>query len=117
MSADGTLSRSPCVTLACSRVVPFDDFPARFADALESAATRVRAMTADRVAGLIRRTLVIVLVLVLGSTSLVYLVIAAHRALSIGVGRPGSLAILGGLFLLTGLLIWNRGSTYMKGGE
>ena len=97
------------------RVMQLEDLPARFADALESAAMRVRAMTADRIEGWIRNAMFLFTAAVIGAIGLVFLLITAHRALSIGVGPAGSLAILGGLFLVAGLFIWNGGSTSLRG--
>jgi len=96
-------------------VVQLDDFPARFADGLESAARRVRALTADRLEGWIRAALFLFILLVLGSVGLVFLLVAAHRTLSIWLGPAGSLATLGGLLLIAGLFIWNKGRTASRG--
>ena len=96
--------------------MPLDDLPARFADALESAAARVRAKTADRLEGWIRAVLFVSVLMVLTLVSLVFVVIAAHRALSLGLGSAGSLATLGGLILAGGLFVWKRGSKNMRGG-
>nr|MDE0501118.1 hypothetical protein [bacterium] len=95
----------------------FEDLPTRFADALEAAASRVRAMTADRMEGWLRTAMFLGIAAVIGATGLVFLLITAHRALSIGLGAAGSLATLGGLFLVAGLFIWNRGSTHPRGRE
>lgn len=97
--------------------VQFEDLPTRFADALETAASRVRAMTADRMEGWIRTVMFLGIAAAVGATGLVFLLVTAHRALAIGLGAAGSLAILGGLFLITGLLIWKRGSTHPRGRE
>lgn len=98
-------------------IVQLDDLPTRFADALESAATRIRALTADRLESLIRLVTLLVVLLVLASLALVFFLIAAHRALSTWLGPGGSLGILGGLFLIAGLLIWNVGQTRTKGSD
>ncbi len=90
-----------------------DNLPARFADALESTAARVRSMTADRVEGWIRTAMFFAVLAVFFSIGLVFLLITAHRALSVGLGPAGSLATLGGLFLAAGLFLWNRGSTHL----
>lgn len=95
----------------------FDDLPIRFADALESAAHRVRAMTADRMEGWIRIAMFLLIAAAIGATGLVFLLITAHRALSIGLGAAGSLAALGGLFLIAGLFTWKRGSSHPRGRE
>lgn len=94
-----------------------DDLPTRFADALESAAARVRALTADRLERGIRVALLLVVLLVLTSVGLILLLVAAHRALSIWLGPAGSLSLLGGLFLVAGLLIWHGGRTNSEGSK
>lgn len=73
-------------------------------------------MTADRMEGWIRTAMFLGIAAVIGATGLVFLLITAYRALSIGLGAAGSLAALGGLFLIAGLLIW-RGSTHPRGRE
>lgn len=95
----------------------FEDLPTRFADALESAAGRVRAMTADRMESGIRSAMFLLITAVLGGTGLVFLLVTAHRAISIGLGAAGSLATLGGLFVIAGLFIWNRGTSHLRGRE
>lgn len=95
--------------------MPLDDLPTRFADALESAATRIRALTADRLENWIRVVMLLVVLLVLASVGLVFFLVAAHRVLSIWLGSAGSLSVLGGLFLIAGLFIWNGGRTRSKG--
>ena len=95
----------------------FEELPTRFADALETVAGRVRAMTADRMEGWIRTAMFLGSAVVIGATGLVFLLITAHRALAIGLGAAGSLATLGGLFLIAGLMIWNRGTTHPRGRE
>lgn len=98
-----------------SGVVQLDDLPTRFADALESAAARVRALTADRLESWIRAALFLVVLLVLASVGLVFLLVAAHRALSLWLGPAASLVTLGGLFLIIGLLIWSTGRSRSRG--
>ncbi len=94
-----------------------DDLPTRFADALESAAARARALTADRLENWIRLALLLAVVVILASLGLTLLLIAARRALAVWLGAAGSLGALGGLFLVTGWLIWNRGATRSRGGK
>jgi protein-S-isoprenylcysteine O-methyltransferase Ste14 len=98
-------------------IVQLDDLPTRFANSLESAATRVRALTSDRLENLIRTVTILVVLLVLISVALAFFLIAAYRALSTWLGAGGSMGVLGGLFLLAGLLIWNMGRTWTKGSD
>ncbi|MCE2526203.1 MAG: hypothetical protein J4G00_01505 [Actinomycetia bacterium] len=97
-------------------IVQLDDLPTRFADALESAAIRIRGLTADRLESGIRAALLLVVLVTLACLGLVYLLVTSYRALSIWLGPAGSLTTLGGLFVIAGLFIWNRGrSTPSKG--
>lgn len=87
-----------------------DDFPTRIADLLESFATRVRAMTVDRLAGAARWTAASLVLLVLGLLLLVFLIIGLMRIID-GV-LPGDIGwvyvLFGGLFLLLGLFLWGK---------
>lgn len=86
-----------------------DEFPTRFADALESAAGRIRALTADRIETWIRWAVAVAALAALALLGLAFLLVAAHRTLAIWLGSAGSLAVLGGLFLLAGLFTLKRG--------
>lgn len=92
-----------------------DDLPTRFADALESAAARVRALTTDRVEHWIRLLLLTVVVVVIASLGSVFVLVAFHRVLAIWLGPAGALAVLGGLSAVAGVLTWNRGSVRSRG--
>ena len=92
-----------------------DDLPTRFADTLESVAARIRALTADRLESWIRLALLVSVLVALGSLGLAFLLVAAHRALAVWLGSAGSLAVLGGLFSVAGLFIWNRGTRRNRG--
>lgn len=87
-----------------------EELPARLADALESVATRVRNLTADRLESWIRASLFFLVSMVFAFLGLIYLLVAVHRALAIWLGPAGSLAALGGLFSIAGLFIWNKGT-------
>ncbi len=94
-----------------------DDLPSRFADALESAAARARALTADRLNNWIRLALLLAVVITLTLIGLVLALVASHRALAVWLGSAGASTTLGGLFLVAGLLIWNRGTASPPGGK
>lgn len=94
-----------------------DDLPARFADALESGAARVRALTADRLNNWIRLALLLTVMVTLALIGLVLVLIASHRLLAVWLGSAGASTALGGLFVVAGLLIWNRGTASPPGGK
>jgi F0F1-type ATP synthase membrane subunit a len=87
-----------------------EDFPTRIADLLESFATKVRSMTVDRLAGTARWTAASFVLLVLTMALFIFLLIGLVRI--IDELLPGDVAwvyvLLGGLFLLLGLLLWVR---------
>ncbi len=83
-----------------------EDFPARLADFLESVATKVRAMTVDRVrrgVGIAAASLPLVVLALLG---LVFLVLTIHRSLAIPLSPAGAFALEGGLIVVGGVLVW-----------
>ncbi len=93
-----------------------EEFPTRVADFLESVATRIRALTVDRVArvimfvalGLVSAVLVVVafIFLMLGLfrilEELVFKACDCSQAMEISYGA------VGGLFVLVGALLWSR---------
>ena len=83
-------------------------YSARFADLVEGIARRARALTVERLATAITFTALGVGVVLLLLAAFVLACVAIFRLLAIGVGATGAYAILGGLFLLSGWLIWRR---------
>lgn len=92
------------------------DFPTRVADLLELIATRIRAMTVDRVARVIKWvTLGMVALTMVGLAFLFFLVglfRMAHgflfRICDCGYSMELAYGILGGLFLALGALLWHK---------
>lgn len=87
-----------------------EDLPTRIADLLEDIATRVRAMTVERVQGWTKWTavgLVLALIVILAA---IYLLVGLFRLLEVVV--PGGIeavyAIVGGLFVILGMFLWSR---------
>ncbi len=97
--------------------MPLNDLPTRFADVLESTATRVRAVTADRLENWIRLTRLLAVLITLASIGMVFLLIALRRVVAAWLGPAGASTLLGGLFLVAGLLIWNRRTAGSQGGK
>ncbi len=83
-----------------------DNLPARIADFLEMVATRIRAMTVDRVRNVSTWAAVGLTAAIIGLVLAIYLVIGLFRWLSELVGVEPAYLILGGLFLVLGWLLW-----------
>ena len=94
-----------------------DDLPTRFADALESAAARVRARTADRLESGVRLALFLAALMALTLTGLAFVLIFFHQLLAVWLGSAGASTALGGLFLAAGLLIWSRRTESIQGNK
>jgi hypothetical protein len=91
-----------------------DDFPTRIADFLEGVATRIRAMTVDRIARLITIVTLGLVALALVSVAFIFFLIGLFRIVEELVHKAGggswsgeiTYAAVGGVFLLVGLLLW-----------
>jgi uncharacterized BrkB/YihY/UPF0761 family membrane protein len=88
--------------------VTMDDFPAKIADALETFATKVRAMTVDRIANAVRWVAAGVVILTLVAVVLVLSIIGLFRVLDTAMDPEVAYAVLGGLFALLGVLVWRK---------
>ncbi|MFQ5523414.1 MAG: hypothetical protein ACE5F5_07535 [Acidimicrobiia bacterium] len=82
------------------------DYAARFADILESTATRIRSMTVDRVDAGIRLVGLGIFALSLGLTALTFLLWAIFGALEIPLTTAGAFAVTGVLFVGAGSYLW-----------
>jgi hypothetical protein len=85
-----------------------DDFPARFADFLESVATRIRSLTVDRVNRFIRLSSLGMAAATLGLLALVFLVLSIYGALAIPLGSDGAFGVLGLVVLIFGIIVWSN---------
>ncbi len=85
-----------------------EDFPARLAALLESSAAKVRSLTVDRVTNAIRVTTLGIIAASLAAMAGVFLFLTIFGALEIPLGRGGALAVLGGLFVAGGALLWMK---------
>lgn len=85
-----------------------DDFPARLADFLESISSRIRALTVDRVARWIKVSSLGMIAATLGIMALIFLLLTLYGALEIPLGPDGAFAVLGGVVLIAGLVLWRR---------
>ncbi len=85
-----------------------EDFPVKIADLLEAAATRVRSLTVERVAGWARWTAVGVVVALLGLVMAIFVIVALFRLLAGLVTTEGAYAILGAIFVFAGIFLWRQ---------
>ena len=93
-----------------------EDFPTRIADLLESVATRIRALTVDKVARVITFVTLGFVAFILVTMAFVFLLVGVFRiveelifkACDCSAAMEISYAAVGGLFLLVGALLWSR---------
>jgi hypothetical protein len=82
------------------------EYATKFADLLEQVATRVRAMTVDRVARAIKLSGLGIVAAVLGLTSVVFLVWTIFGALEIPLTTAGAFAVFGVVLVVAGGFLW-----------
>lgn len=93
-----------------------EDFPTRIADLLESVATRIRALTVDKVARVITFVTLGFVAFILVSMAFVFFLVGLFRiveelvfkACDCGAAMEISYGAVGGLFLIVGALLWSR---------
>lgn len=93
-----------------------DDLPARIAGLLEAVATRIREMTVDRVARGITFVTLGCLGMILVAIAFLFFLVGLfritdellHKLCDCGYSMELSYAVVGGLFLLFGALMWRR---------
>ena len=91
-------------------LIHMDEFPIRFADLLESIATKVRALTTDRVRKWIRLSSLGLVAATLGMMAVVFLLLTIYGALAIPLGPDGAFGVLGAIFLVVGVVLWSKRS-------
>jgi hypothetical protein len=82
------------------------DYAARFADLLEQVALKIRAMTIDRIARVIKITGLGILAAALALTALAFLVWTIFGALEIPLTTAGAFAVFGGVLAIAGGILW-----------
>jgi hypothetical protein len=78
----------------------------QFADFLEDIATKVRAMTVDRIARFIKLTGLGIMAAALGLTALIFLIWSLFGALEIPLTTAGAFAVFGVLLAVGGGFLW-----------
>lgn len=86
------------------------DYAARFAELLEQVALKVRAMTVDRIARVIKFTGLGILAAALAFTAVIFLVWTIFGALEIPLSTAGAFAVFGGVLAVAGGILWFRRS-------
>lgn len=84
-----------------------DDLPAKLAGFLEEITGRIRALTIDRAAKVIRLTTLGVVAAAFALMALVFLSLTVYQALEIPLEPWGAYATLAGLFVVVGVLMWS----------
>lgn len=82
------------------------EYAARFADLLEQVALKVRALTVDRVARIIKLTGLGILTASLALTTLVFLLWAIFGALEIPLTTAGAFAVYAAVLIGVGSYFW-----------
>ncbi len=84
------------------------EYAARFADLLEQVATKVREMTVDRIARVIKLTGLGILAAALALTAVVFLVWTIFGILEIPLTTAGAFAVFGVVLAVAGGIMWFR---------
>lgn len=82
------------------------DYAARFADLLEQVATKVRAMTVDRIARAIKLGGLGILAATLALTAVAFLVWTIFGALEVPLTTAGAFAVFGVVLAVAGGIMW-----------
>ena len=85
-----------------------EEFPARFADLLESFAVKSRSLTVDRASKAITIASLVLPLLVLALMAVVFLFMTIHGALAIPLTDAGAYGVIAGLFGIGGALVWQK---------
>lgn len=84
------------------------EYAARFADLLEQVANKVREMTVDRIARVIKLTGLGILAAALGLTAVVFLLWTIFGILEIPLTTAGAFAVFGVVLAVGGGIMWFR---------
>ncbi len=82
------------------------DFAKQFADLLEALAAKVRSLTIDRIARLIKMTGLGILVATLAFTALIFLLWSLYGALEIWLTPAGAFAVIAIPLVAAGAYMW-----------
>ena len=87
-----------------------DDLPRRLAELLETVATRVRALTVDRISRGVTMAALAAPLIVLALLTVIFLFMTIHGALAIPLTPAGAFGVMAGLFTIGAALAWRKRS-------
>jgi hypothetical protein len=88
---------------------PRSDYPAKIADFLEQAATRIRSLTVDRASLAVTWTAIGLVVATIAILAVIWLLVGFFRALGTLIGAQElAYAVVGGIFLIAGVFVWMK---------
>lgn len=85
-----------------------EEFAAQFADLVESIATKIRAMTVDRIAKGIKLTGLGILAATLALTAVAFLFWSIFGALEIPLTTAGAFGVVAAVLVGVGIFLWIR---------
>lgn len=85
-----------------------DRLATQFADLLEQTAARVRTLTVERVRHGITVTMVGMVAATLGLVAFIFIAVGVFRIVGEAIGVTTAWAVFGGIFVVSGLLLWSR---------
>ena len=83
-----------------------NDYPSQIADMLENVATKVRSMTVDRAAGWAKWTGAGIFAAFMGFVLAIFMTVGLVRLLAGLVGMQWAYTIIGGIFVVIGMVLW-----------
>lgn len=84
------------------------DLPAQIADLLQAVATKIRSMTVDRAENAITWSALGIMLAMIATLGVIWLLVAFFRAFGELVGQEVAYAIVGGILIVVGALVWMR---------
>lgn len=84
------------------------DYPAQIADFLEEIAVKIRALTVDRAENAVTWTALGLMLGTIAILGVIWVLVAFFRALGTLVGQEAAYAIVGGILIVVGALVWMR---------
>jgi hypothetical protein len=84
------------------------DYPAQIADFLESFAVKIRSLTVDRAENAVTWTALGLMLVTIGILGLIWVLVGFFRAFGALVGQEAAYAIVGGILIVVGALVWMR---------
>lgn len=84
------------------------DYPTKIADFLETTATRVRSLTVERVARYATWAALGLIAAFAGFLAVYWLLVSFFRALGTLIGQEWAYALVGGILVIVGVLLWTR---------